>query len=90
MTAYTAVRPTTDCGTRLGGQKPNIIVLHHTAGVMSIDTLVAMMQPGGRTVSAHAAIKDRDIVSVVPERKPERKRAYALADGAFDSRAFNA
>lgn len=86
MTAYTAVRPTTDCGTRLGGQKPNIIVLHHTAGVMSIDTLVAMMQPGGRTVSAHAAIKDRDIVSVVPESK----RAYALADGAFDSRAFNA
>lgn len=86
MTVYTAVRPTTDCGPRVGGQKPNIVVLHHTAGVMSVDALVSMMMPGGRTVSAHAAIKDRDIVNVVPESK----RAFALADAAFDSRALNA
>lgn len=86
MTVYTDVRPTTDCAPRLGGKKPNIVVLHHTAGIMTIDQLVGMMQPGGRTVSAHAAIKDRDIVSVVPESK----RAYALADPTFDSRALNA
>lgn len=86
MSVYTAIRPTTDCAPRNNGQDPNIVVLHHTAGVMSIDALVSMMMPGGRTMSAHAAIKDRDIVSVVPESK----RAYALSDGAFDSRALNA
>lgn len=86
MTVYTDTRLTTDCAPRLNGQKPNIVVLHHTAGVMSIDALVGMMMPGGRTVSAHAAIKDREIVNVVPESK----RAYALGDAAFDSRALNA
>ena len=64
----------------------NMAVLHHAALTGSVQVLVNMMMPGGRTVSAHAAIKDGEIVNVVPLNR----RAWSLGDAYWDSRAYTA
>lgn len=85
MSVYTDTKATTDHGSR-EGVKPSLIVLHHAAMTGSIDALVNLMMPGGRTVSAHAAIKDREIVSVVPESR----RSYSLGAAVFERRVLSA
>lgn len=84
MSVYTRTQLTTDHGPRVPEQKPNIIVLHHGA-LFSLSSLLGLMMPGGRTVSAHAAIADKEIVKVVPSAR----RAYSLGSQSFDSRAMS-
>ncbi|WP_221585542.1 N-acetylmuramoyl-L-alanine amidase [Microbacterium sp. G2-8] len=76
---YTATRLTSDHSPRIRGVGG--VVLHHAAMTGSVEALVGMMMPGGRTVSAHAAIKDRDIIQTVPANR----RAWSLGDGYWDS-----
>lgn len=82
MSVFTSTQLTTDCSPRTA--TANIAVLHHAALTGSVDVLVGMMMSGGRTVSAHAAIKDDQIVHTVPLDK----RAWSLGDAYWDSRAF--
>lgn len=82
MGVFTSTRLTTDCSPRTA--TANMAVLHHAALTGAIEVLVGMMMPGGRTVSAHAAIKDGQIVHTVPLDK----RAWSLGDAYWDSRAF--
>lgn len=85
MSAYTSTQLTSDSGDRFG-VKPSLVVLHHTAFVGSIQTLVNLMMPGGRTVSAHAAIKDNQIINVVPESR----RSWSLGAAVFERRVLSA
>jgi hypothetical protein len=85
MTVYTSTQLTTDSGDR-HGVKPSLVVLHHTAFAGSIQNLVNSMMPGGRTVSAHAAIKDGQIINVVPESR----RSFSLGAAIFERRVLSA
>jgi len=84
MTVYTSTRLTTDHGSRFLA-KPNLIVLHHGA-TTSLDALIALMMPGGRKVSAHAAIGGKEIVNVVPESR----RSFSLDASIFERRVLSA
>lgn len=61
----------------------NMVILHHAA-TTSADQVVQMMVSGSRQVSAHAVVKDGRRIGVVDETQ----RAWSLADGYWDSRAF--
>ena len=84
MSIYTSTRRTTDHGSRFGF-KPKRVVLHHAA-TTSLAVLLRLMMPGGRTVSAHAAIADDEIVSVVPESR----RSFSLASSFFERNVLSA
>ena len=84
MSIYTSTRRTTDHGSRFGF-KPKRVVLHHGA-TTSFAGLLRLMMPGGRTVSAHAAIADDEIVSVVPESR----RSFSLASSFFERNVLSA
>jgi len=84
MTVYTRTELTTDHGSRFLA-KPNLIVLHHGA-TTSLKGLIATMMPGGRTVSAHAAIGGDEIVNVVPEGR----RSFSLGAAIFERRVLSA
>lgn len=57
------------------------MVLHHAAMTGGLQNLVNMMMPGGRTVSAHLAIKDGTAIQCVPFDR----RAWSLGDAYWDS-----
>lgn len=82
MTAATAVRlvPASEYGMRT--QPVTHFVAHHAA-TTSLAGLERLMEPGGRTVSAHWAIKDGDRIQKVPFAN----RAYSLASALWDSKA---
>ena len=84
MSVYTSTKLTTDHGSRFLA-KPTRIVLHHGA-TTSLSDLIALMMPGGRTVSAHAAIGGREIVNVVPENR----RSYSLGSALFERSILSA
>lgn len=84
MTVYTSTQRTTDHSTR-SGVRPSLVVLHHAAMTGSVQALINLMMPGGRTVSAHAAIKDTAIVSVVPEDR----RSWSLGAAVFEQRVLS-
>jgi len=84
VSIYTSTRRTTDHGSRFGF-KPKRVVLHHAA-TTSLAGLLRLMMPGGRTVSAHAAIGGDQIVSVVPESR----RSYSLASALFERSVLSA
>lgn len=84
MSVYTSTKLTTDHGSRFLA-KPTRIVLHHGA-TTSLSGLIALMMPGGRTVSAHAAIGGREIVNVVPESR----RSYSLGSALFERSILSA
>lgn len=84
MSVYTRSAPTTDHGSRFGA-RPTRVVLHHAA-TSDLEALLALMQPGGRTVSAHAAIGGREIVAVVPEER----RSFSLAAALFERSILSA
>ncbi len=84
MSVYTSTQLTTDHGSR-EGVKPSLIVLHHAA-MTSLPGLIGLMMPGGRTVSAHAAIGGDEIVNVVPEDR----RSYSLGAAVFERRVLSA
>src|SRR5262245_54096609 len=77
----TRIDGTTDCSLRKTAA--NMIVLHHGA-TTSLEAIVSLMQPGGRQVSAHLAVKDDERVGTVVEGM----RAWSLSDPYWDSRAF--
>ena len=82
MTAHTVARliPSSEYGPR--STPVTHVVLHHAA-TTSLSGLESLMQPGGRTVSAHYAVKDRTRVLKVPLTD----RAYSLASSLWDSRS---
>jgi hypothetical protein len=84
VSIYTSTRRTTDHGSRFGF-KPKRVVLHHAA-TTSLAVLLRLMMPGGRTVSAHAAIDGDQIVSVVPESR----RSFSLASSFFERNVLSA
>lgn len=84
MSVYTSSALTTDYGSRFG-VKPDLIVPHHAA-MQSLPGLVALMQPGGRTVSAHAAIGGSQIINTVPESE----RSFSLGAAVFERRVLSA
>lgn len=84
MSVYTRNVPTTDHGSRWLA-RPTRVVLHHAA-TDDLEALLALMQPGGRKVSAHAAIGGREIVAVVPEDR----RSFSLAAALFERSILSA
>lgn len=84
MAVYTSTELTTDYGSRFG-VVPSLIVLHHAAST-SLAGLIALMQPGGRTVSAHAAIGGDQIVNTVPELGSSLSLGFAV----FERRVLSA
>lgn len=76
-------RETSDHGTAV--RKTRMAVLHHGA-LTSLDYLLDLMQPGGRTVSANEGIKDGERVGAVPIYN----RAYSLSDAYWDTQAATA
>jgi len=84
MSVYTSTQRTTDHGSRFG-VKPTRVVLHHAA-TTSLAGLLRLMMPGGRKVSAHAAIHENEIVSVVPESR----RSFSLASAIFERGVLSA
>lgn len=76
----TATRLTTDHAER--SERVSHVVLHHAA-TTSLASLEYLMEPGGRTVSAHYAVKDRERVLKVPLDR----RAYSLGSPRWDSKA---
>lgn len=76
----TATRLTTDHAER--SERVTHVVLHHAA-TTSLASLEYLMEPGGRTVSAHYAVKDRERVLKVPLDR----RAYSLGSPRWDSKA---
>lgn len=84
MTVYTSTQLTSDHGSR-EGVKPSLIVLHHAA-TTSLSGLIGLMMPGGRIVSAHAAIGGDEIVNTVPEDR----RSYSLGAAVFERRVLSA
>ncbi|WP_156759572.1 peptidoglycan recognition protein family protein [Microbacterium karelineae] len=78
---YTETRLTSDHSARTRGVGG--VVLHHGA-TTSVDVIIGLMMPGGRTVSAHAAIQDGRIVQTVPSNR----RAWSLGDAYWDSWAM--
>lgn len=78
----TSISGTTDRSARTAGPL-NMVILHHGA-TTSLQQIVDMMQPGGRKVSAHCAVKDKQIVATVDENY----RAWSLSDAYWDSRSF--
>ena len=84
MSIYTSTRRTTDHGSRFGF-KPKRFALHHGA-TTSLAGLLRLMMPGGRKVSAHAAIDGDQIVSVVPESR----RSFSLASALFERDVLSA
>lgn len=82
LRAYTGTRLTTDHSPRtrsIGGW-----VLHHAAMTGTVEGLLSLMMPGGRTVSAHGAFKDGERIQAVPHDR----RAWSLADAYWDSWAL--
>ena len=78
MSVYTSTQVTSDHGSRFG-VKPTRVVLHHGA-TTSLAGLIGLMMPGGRTVSAHAAIGGDQVVSVAPESR----RSFSLGSALFE------
>ena len=77
----TSIRETTDRSARTQSVKG--VVLHHAA-TTSLSNILALFQPGGRTVSAHLAVKDGQRVGAVPEQF----RAWSLGSAYWDSWAM--
>lgn len=84
MSVITGTRWTSDCSSRTRGVGG--VVLHHAAMTGSLSRLMGMMQPGGRTVSAHVGIKNGECIQAVPFSQ----RAWSLADQYWDSWAYTA
>lgn len=76
----TGIRLTTDFGERTG--KVKYFIFHHGA-LTSLPALIALFQPGGRSVSANYAIKDRECICTVDEDK----RAKTSGSIAYDGQA---
>lgn len=72
--------PATEYGPRVA--PVSCVVLHHAA-TTSLVALERLMGPGGRTVSAHFAVKDHERVAKVPLKF----RALSLGSALWDSRA---
>lgn len=67
------------------GARIDRMVLHHAA-TSSLNAILSLFQPGGRTVSANYAIKDRQLIATVPEEL----RAWTTAAYQIDRRAITA
>lgn len=63
-------------------QKVGLCVLHHGA-TTSLSLIESLMDPGGRTVSAHYAVKD----GVRVRKVPQSQRAFSLSSAFWDSKA---
>jgi hypothetical protein len=79
----TEQHPTTEQSSRTVSPMNMVAVLHHAA-TTNLDQVIDMMQPGGRQVSAHIAMKDSRIAGVVVEGS----RAWSLGDAYWDSVSF--
>lgn len=77
----TSISETTDRSARTQSVKG--VVLHHAA-TTSLSNILGLFQPGGRTVSAHLAVKDAQRVGAVPEQF----RAWSLGSLYWDSWAM--
>lgn len=77
----TSVSETSDRSSRTQSVKG--VVLHHAA-TTSLSGILGLFQPGGRTVSAHLAVKDGQRVGAVPEQF----RAWSLGSEYWDSWAM--
>lgn len=77
----TSISETTDRSARTQSVKG--VVLHHAA-TTSLSGILSLFQPGGRTVSAHLAVKDAQRVGAVPEQF----RAWSLGSPYWDSWAM--
>jgi len=77
----TSVSETSDRSARTQSVKG--VVLHHAATI-SLSGILNLFQPGGRTVSAHLAVKDGQRVGAVPEQF----RAWSLGSPYWDSWAM--
>lgn len=75
-TSWTADRSSRD------GAKIDRFIVHHAA-TTSLSAILALFQPGGRTVSANYALKDHRLIATVPEEY----RAWTSASYADDRRA---
>ena len=76
---------TSDYSSR-SGATVDMFIWHHAA-TTSLDAILALFQPGGRTVSATLAIgNDGTTVGCVPERY----RPWTSGDAYFDGRAYTA
>lgn len=76
----TAVYDTPQKSARTSGV--GFIVIHHGA-LTSLDELIRLMM-GAKQVSAHLAVKDADIVSMMDETY----RAWSMSDAAWDSKSL--
>lgn len=80
----TGIRLTSDHSSR-NGVRPCTIILHHAA-TASLNAILDLFQPGGRTVSANYAIKDREIIVAVDEDR----RPWTSSSEYDDGRAITA
>lgn len=76
----TRLVPSSEYGQR--SERVSHVVLHHAA-TTSLAAIERLMEPGGRTVSAHYAVKDDQRVLKVPLTH----RAFSLASKLWDSKA---
>lgn len=80
----TGISLTTESSSR-NGRRVDRIIIHHGA-TTSLNAILSLFQPGGRTVSANYAIKDRQLICTVDEDR----RAWTSASADWDGRAITA
>lgn len=77
----TRIDLTSDSSPR-NGRKIDRFIIHHAA-TTSLDAILALFKPGGRTVSANYALKDDTLVCTVDEDR----RAWTSSSAEWDGRA---
>lgn len=77
----TGIQLTSDSGSRDGRDVDRFIV--HHAATTSLSAILGLFQPGGRTVSANYALKDRQLILAVDENR----RAKTSGSISWDGRA---
>lgn len=77
----TRIDLTSDSSPR-NGRKIDRFIVHHAA-TTSLDAILALFKPGGRTVSANYALKDDTLVCTVDEDR----RAWTSSSAEWDGRA---
>lgn len=77
----TATRITSESSPRTV-KGPNMAILHHAA-TTSLSGIESLMEPGGRVVSAHWAVKDGNRVRKVNDDR----RGWSLGDAFWDSKS---